>query len=541
MKKNICLALATGICLLLIFGACRKNNGPGKEPLLPSDSIAISAGSVGLVIDTRAIAKKGYKPAKAQVNFSGSFTSLSKEVTIHPLTNVGTLSFPAENFTSAQLSQLAGGVNATIKILDNTSTLLAEYNGNVDINASNNPFIIQTQQPRIFPAVSIKEGAPYYIQAITDDANAKNKVLTLVGSGGAPAFDGYINLFDYSHVQSNNVLDRARYYFHPLGNNRFHITVRSASMNGNNPNYLKTDNTSGMMRPTIHFGANPGNDDNFKFELSYDENGRIKIKPVNHNPLSFQVTNSNTVPITVAVNVSNASATYLPFRIVAANITWDVTDRGTEYNAPIAPPALLEFAYKSTLENCSPAILTQTVGSNKSETKSYTIGTQESLQIYSSHTASVNVTAGVEAGFSLFGAEATASISTSVGYSYTTSITNTSTNTWERTIENTIAVSVERQIEVPTNTALEVYDAIQTVNDVKMPFVQKIRVRGSYDGLGSNMSGNEIVSQLLANQFDGVITEVGTDYVDITIKGTATIGKYFVAKTRAAELKGKCN
>lgn len=544
MKTKTVFSAVTGLgILLLTFSACRKNHGTENTgSLLPSDSIVTSKGFVGLVIDTRPMAKKGYKPAKAQVNFTGNFAAFSKEVIIHPLTNIGTLAIAADNLTAAQLSQLANGVSVNIKISDNNGTQLTEYNGNADIDASNKPLTLTTQQPKIFPELGIKAGVPYYIQAITDEVNAKNKLLTLVGAGGtSSAFDGIINLYDYNYINSNNVLDRAKYYFHPLGGNQYNISVKSATLNNNNANYLKVDNTSGMLRPAIHFGANPGNDDNFIFELGWDENGRIKIKPVNYAPLSFQVTNNSTVPVTVAVNVSNSADTYLPFRIVAANVQWNVADRGTEYNAPIAPAAVLEFAYKSTLENCSPATLTQTVGSNKSETKSFKIGTEESLQLFTSHTASVSVTTGVEAGFNLFGADATASVSTTVGYAYTTSVTATTTNTWEQTIENTVAVSVEREIQVPPFTALEVYDAIQTINDVKMPFVQKIRVQGSYDGMGSNLSGNEIVSQLLANQFDGVITAVGNDYADITIKGTATIGKYFVAKTRSGELKGRCN
>lgn len=528
MKKNLrhfVLPLFIGFTL---FG-CNPENGvePTVDPVLPSANILVDDGSIGLVIDTRQIARKGYAPSQADISFSGALSSFSQKVDINPSTNVATLTIPAKDLTDAIKKQFADGIAATIKILGDASEQLATFSEDVKVNNSNNPVNVDTELPRKFPKLVIDPATPYFIQAITDDATVNNKLYFLQLDYLREAGLDPIIFRDYYEGGK----EYFKFYFEQLNDSVYHIKMRP----GNDVFYLRM---SGPGNFYTYYEKNKANInlDIYKYVVKRDENGLIKIKPLSGNPLSKVVTTW----YGPQVAYSSSPDLYIPVRMVAANITWAVEDRGTEFNKPILPPTKLDFAYKSILKNCSPAVLTETVGKSESQTRSYTIGTQESVALYSSHEASVNVTAGAETEANLFGQKATVSMEVSVGYKYTTSTTTTSTNTWEQTVEETTEISRIRDVQIPAFTAVEVFDAIQVLENVKMPFVQKIRVRGKYNGTDA-LTGEDIVSQLLANQFDGVVSRVEPDYVEISIRGTATINKFFEVESQVNELKGACD
>ena len=107
-------------------------------------------------------------------------------------------------------------------------------------------------------------------------------------------------------------------------------------------------------------------------------------------------------------------------------------------------------------------------------------------------------------------------------------------------MEETIEISRVRDVQIPEFTAVEVFDAIQSIDNVQMPFVQIIRVRGFYDGTVP-LTGEDISSQLLANQFGGVVTNIESDYVEISIRGTAIINKFFETESQVNEIFGECD
>jgi len=528
------MKLVSQILVLLlstfIFSQCAKEDSvePAVDPELPSANLLVDDGSVGLVIDTRSIARKGYAPTEAEVSFPGSLASFSQKVPINPNTNVATISILAEELNDEVKKQFSDGVAATITILSSASEQLASLSDNIKVDNSNNPVNVETELPQKYPKLVIDPETPYFIQAITDDDQVNNKLYFLqIDNVREKGLDPIIFREYYEEAK-----DYFKFYFEALNDSVYHIKM---SLPGRTPFYLNMSDPGNFYS---YFVDNKSkiNSDIYKFVVKRDENGLIRIQPLSGNPLGKNVTSW----YGPQVAYSKASDAYISVRLVAANITWAVEDRGTEFNKPILPPAKLDFAYKSILKNCSPATLTETVGKSESQTRSYTIGTQESLELYSSHTASVDVTAGAETEANLFGQKATVSMEVSVGYSYTTSSTTTSTNTWEETVEETTEISRVRDVEIPAFTAVEVFDAIQVLEDVKMPFVQKIRVRGKYNGIDA-LTGEDIQSQLLANQFDGVVSRVEQDYVEISIRGTATIDKFFEVESQVNELLGQCD
>ena len=530
--KRLLLTLTIGFTILC--SSCNNDDDNNVTPDMrgPSEKIVVDQGSLGIVIDTRPIAKKGYKPATAQVNFSGSFSSFSQTVEISGSTNVGTLKIPSADLTEQQMETLADGVQVSIEVSDAT-TSLSTFSDNVKVDNSNSPVVIDTSLPAIFPEPNIQEGVPYLIQVINPDLISHNQLFRLhIDRGQDPAFDPIV----LDGLNESVAREYYEFYFESAGGGAYYMKFQDP-LNAQ-PYYYLEMSGSGFLLTFYKTDPSQLNGDTFKFRVARDENGQLTLTPLSGNTLfEFDVSAVPEQPYTQLTYGTEDN--YLPLRIVAANVEWEVEDRGTKYNAPILPPAKLDFAFRSILKNCSRAKLTETVGRSESRTESFTMGTEESLELFSSQEFSVDVTAGVEAAANFFGSSVTASLEVSTGFSYTTSSTQTTTNTWEETVEETLEISRERQVEIPEFTAVEVYDAVQTLENVTMPFVKILRVRGKYDGTDA-LTGEEISTQLLANQFGGVVSEVASEYVEISIRGNVVIDKLFEVESSVTELQDAC-
>lgn len=525
------IIMLLSICLYQCKKDDEVNPNANDSTELPSQNILVDDGSVGLVIDTRAIARKGYKPAIATISFPGGLSSFSKELTVNSYTSVATLKISADDLTKEQHNQFVNGIDVTIKITDGSDTELATFTGNVAIDSSNKPVEMDTEMPAIYPDLNINENTPYLLQAITD-SEVKNLLLKLrVDAAYEPGLDAIV-FAPYDQSLNSETTGKFLYsfYFESINDSTYYIKMQPAQ--GGATYYLRISPPGNFY---CYYAQTPEDADYYKFVVKRDAEGLIKIKPLSGNPISNRKTTYDT-----QASYASSPDQYVPFRMVAGNIEWSVSDQGTEYNDPVLPPAKLDFAYQSVLKNCSSATLTETVGKSETQTTSYTVGTEESLELFSSHEASVEVSAGVETESKFFGSGATVSLDVTAGYSYTTSETKTTSNTFEQTNEKSEEVSRVRDVEIPPFKAVEVFDAIQTLENVKIPFVQKLQVKGKYDGT-TQLTGDEIASQLLANQFEGVVSEIQSGYVVITVKGTATINNFFKTESEVNELKGYCD
>ncbi|MFP4367584.1 MAG: hypothetical protein ACLFQA_10860, partial [Bacteroidales bacterium] len=209
-------------------------------------------------------------------------------------------------------------------------------------------------------------------------------------------------------------------------------------------------------------------------------------------------------------------------------------------NQPVLPPARLDFAYSATLSNCSSATLTETVGRNETRSQTFTSGSEESLQLFSSHTAYAEVSAGVEVDATFFGKGATYNLQVTAGYEYTTSETRTTTSYWQESETTEIETSRSRTVQLVPNSAVEVYDAVQSLDNVRIPFTKEFRLEG-VDSDGNEIAGSELQFQLFTSQFEGIVTETGPDYVDFTVRGTTVVDKMLEVETNVTEVEGACN
>ncbi len=517
------------------FLSCTQDDPNPEGGFDQTDSInsefILDPGSIGLVIDTRDIAKKGYSPSKAIITFDGGLSSFSKTLDVHSSTNIATLSIPKDDLTSQVIDQFDGGVSATITIQDENAGELASVSDNVRVDSSNEPLRVTTDLPALYPELKIKEETPYLIQAITDDEDVHTLLYKFVYD---PGYETGLDPILYREFDANELATFSFYFESVNGSDSlFYLKMQPDIVN--TPVYIRMSGPGNLYCYYVTDVAQ-ANYDYYKFVVKADENGLVKIRPLSGNPIGKHVTGV----YGSQVSYSDSPDEYISVRIVAANITWEVEDRGTEFSPPILPPAKLDFAYKSILKNCSSATLTESVGKSETQSKSYTVGTEESVSLYSSHTASVSLSTTVETSAKFFGQGVDISVEATAGYEYTTSKTTTETNTWEETVTEEVEISRVRDIELQPFTAVEVFDAIQTLENVKVPFVQILRIRGNYNGTDP-LSGPEIASQLLANQFSGVVSNIQNDYVEISIKGTSVIEKFFEVESEVNEIIGACD
>ncbi|MCH7681969.1 ETX/MTX2 family pore-forming toxin [candidate division KSB1 bacterium] len=237
------------------------------------------------------------------------------------------------------------------------------------------------------------------------------------------------------------------------------------------------------------------------------------------------------------------------FRLIS-DIAWQVADRGTVFNQPNMPPAKLDFAYKATLINCSAATLEESIGRSEQRTTTTTVGTSESLQLFASVARSLDVKVGIsvtaEIGIDIkmvaeASVAATVSSEVSIGSQYTTSQTTSSEKTWSGSESITTEVSRIRTLTLPPFTALEAWDAVKTIRNVRVPFTQVLRITATSKDDGSALSGREIQTLMLFNFVGGVVSRVGADFIDISFRGHATIDQMFESTTNVQEIPGACD
>ncbi|MEC3908105.1 hypothetical protein VOI54_13825 [Tamlana sp. 2201CG12-4] len=512
--------------------------------------IHVDQGSVGLVIDTRKIFKKGYVATKAKISFQ-DYGKFNTELDIDEYTNLAIFSVLNDSLSAEEKTSFANGTPLEIIITDTDGTLTTYNSNNQVLDSSNLPLKLQTDKEYIKTPLTLNEEIPYLIMVenisgvlSTDDFIQGNKVV-------------HFKVSAYDLYNSSTTLYQ-QFYFQPVYDNNNQII----------------DNKFKIRLKTL------GLDDGFGWMGLYNECGET-VDDIDFNCTSFEVTDTNEENAAIFELVTypdgwskirlagsetatemygrlfdntsgfiqfNSTNTPDRFRLIADNIEWHIEDLGTTYNQPIIKPAKLDFAYKATLKNCSSAELTEEIGRTESKSRTTTFSTTESLQLFSSESYSYGLTLGVEVAAKVGGEvwggtlEVTTSAEQSQEFTYTSSETTTSENTVETSTTTTTEVSRVRTLNIPAYTWIEAYDAVKSVDNVITPFVQKAKISGKYK-IGSNavLTGPEILTQIQFNFFEGVIHKVEDDNIEITIKGKAIMDELFSSSTGVNDVPGGCS
>src|SRR5690606_14846298 len=161
------------------------------------------------------------------------------------------------------------------------------------------------------------------------------------------------------------------------------------------------------------FTGPPQSSDNYKFILSQDQEGAITIQSYDQHPL--RINKDATLG-----SLKTDGITHVKFRLIPVDIVWTARNMGITYDQPIMPPAQLDFALATTINNCGAGTISQEVGKADSRITTITAGTEESFSIATEHSASVDMSLSMGVSADLFGvAGMERNLTLSVGYTFT--------------------------------------------------------------------------------------------------------------------------
>jgi hypothetical protein len=169
-----------------MIGSCQKDN---VKPIdtQPQANFNLDEGSVGIVIDTREIFRKGYKPVHAEVSFQ-TLSAYNTTLDVDSVTCIAKLDLGNKSLTESEKTAFTEGVTVSIDIYDGAGTLLTNYSDNkLEIDDSNKPLKLSTDKPYIVRPLKLKEGVPYLLQLEVTDG-----LLTSTSSDGYLIKD-YVN------------------------------------------------------------------------------------------------------------------------------------------------------------------------------------------------------------------------------------------------------------------------------------------------------------------------------------------------------------
>jgi len=468
------------------------------------NSIPLNAGEIGIAIDTRKLAVLGYKPTTVSVIVDdaelSSFTQTS--IQVDQYTHVAVFKLSIKDLTETQLFKFSEGVPIEIAILDATNEILEKLSSTKFVVSSNNNTIkIETKKLRKPIVNKFNPDIAYYlkVESYFGTSYLGLKSNSAVGASGVLEMTQDL----YANDPSNNYSKIQKFYFIEVEGEPNVFKIKTAYENS----YLEVN-----LRNLRYNKDNKDNLNSHKFTLEQTPDGKMKILGTNLEAFYF----------------------------VAADINWEFDDLGTEYSTAIIPPSQQDFAFDQTINNCSSAIGEYYVGTNKEEFTTTSISFEEIANFYSNSVNTKSTTVKAEASGEFFGIGASVSGSSTSETSFTRGFGAELSSIEAQEYTDSQIVSSNRKIIVPPYTSIEVFDVIQKLSNVRIPFVQRILLRGT-DVKGIPLSGEEIESQLIANKFGGVVIKVDSDYVEFSVRGTVKVANYFKYQNTVNDIVGICN
>lgn len=503
-------------------------------------SLDVYLGEVGVSIDTRPLAHLGYKPSQVNLAIEGALNKYSQNgIAVSQYTNVATFKLAVEDLSEEEVSAFGEGVTVEITVFEEGGEELENLTiSSFIFNSDIKTLLIETEKPKIDVPLALDPDIPYHIKL----DGPLNSFLSAVNPIIEDDYPKTGNIW-YDSYKINNA--NQKFFFKKLEDGTYEITTQSGYILGMEwipfygAVYFLYDRASVELFIDFGIGYYGGGAPAINFELEQTGAGLVKIrtKTVNEYMSSEQIyTGIVYLPWLANTGIVQDQA---EFSILAATVVWTFEEIGTEYSAAIIPPSEQDFAFEQTIFNCASSSFETTVGVTKTEVTTTTISLSEEMSIYGSQTDSESATVEAEASGQVFGIGVSVSASGTLESSTTSGFGQNKGKTLadEQTKETT--VSVERTINVLPYSAVEAFDVVQTIPYVKIPYVQRYLLKGS-DGQ-TVLSGDEILSQLDANQFEGVVTEIGDDFVKFSVKGEVNVQNYVKFINQVDDIDGACN
>ncbi|WP_378176521.1 hypothetical protein [Aquimarina sp. SS2-1] len=517
---------------------------------ISADAFETYPGDLGLVLDTREIAKKGYKPTKAEIIVAASEGDFSRTITIDPISFMAQIKISKEGLSEAVIAELTSGVNVSSIIKDENGNILLTDEGTISfqpnptaktVNANN------LQETTENAKLNLSEDTFYYFQVLDADGNPTNSSMMHNSNSG---FDNVMWTNSDGTFNGNEI--SRNFSFIPVSGepNTFFIKLRDGGRFLSMASLTQNSSAGGV------FYQHLGPSISAATELSQvQNNNNTKFKIVKLSDSVYELQTYTGIPIRLAsgigltTNSVVTSSSFSPpinsdpitWRLISTTIDWTVENEGTTFLDPILGQAITDFKFNSTLINCGQGSLSQTVGVKDEEKENGTVGWEESLSINTTNSVGVSATVGVSFDAKFFGTGATYNASLTLNYNYSRSVTETNSTFEEKSKEISKTTFAERTVTVPSGSASLVYDAFQFYDSTRINFVQRLRIRGVDSQTGQSLSGEEIRSQFHFSGFNGVITAVDQNSIVITLRGTTILDKIIETESNVQNVAANCN
>lgn len=505
--------------------------GLAQEKGISEEALETYQGDIGVVLDTRDLAKKGYRPAKAKLEVKGTSYDYSTTIAIDPYTFMGQLKLPVEQISADDREKLKNGVDIIAIVVDvKGRKLLTETFNSMLFKSNPTRTIFHTHNlPDLNTKVHLVADTPYYIQAIAD--GKPGRMAAMSRSRPDHAFYNRMVSLTSKVAYTGNEANSA-FYFEAVPGKANHFYIR----HGATDTYVKNLYVKGFPDfRVVKTGYQKSTKPNFQFVVHKVGNGVYRLTDTNNAPIKI----TQGMGLTLDTDVKDNPE--LRFRLVPMQIDWSMEEIETHHLEPVLPPAQNGFSYNSTLINCGTGPLEQTIGNSKTVETQTTIGWEESFSFMSSNTTSASLTLGLEVEAKFFGNGAKYSAEATGSTEFTTQNSQEKTHWNEVTATTSETFFSERKITVPAKSAVLAYDAYQSYENIKVNVVQRLRVKGRNQQNGRALTGAQVTTQFHLNGFDGVITKVGPDYAEITVRAVATMDTIFKSKSDVQEVTANCS
>jgi len=570
--KHVKLVLGIFLTALHIaFTSCSKDTvtppvdeiGNPDNPMEPGDGEIESGegidleevekdnGEIGLYINARDIVKKGYKASFADIMVTattGNFNAT--DLIVDEFTNLARLQLEIDELAEEQEVELRDGVDILVTIKDESKNIL-ESKPFTKTSFTDNPSELNmegTGLDDLNDIVKFRNDKIYFIQLY--DPDGKEIIGSPNNSPKANEMSGIegILLTNISQIEYSKEEERFYgFFFEEIPGQPGVFGIGARDENRKLYTYIQTANSPNssigrLNTQTRKNHADNGGDtditreslSNYRFRIEKAGQGLYTITSLfNDQKIRYQP------EIDQRFHATN-TGTPSYFRIISLDIDWNLEELDTRFSKPILPPSSTSAAFNSTLRNCSSGELVQTVGQETTLTYTSTTAWEETMSVSTRDTYSVSATVSAEVEGSFFGNAATYGVEVSGGYEFSKDVTTINTISGGHSSSESITFSTERSITVPSLRATQVADLYQTYSNIKVPFVKRFRIRGDFQEDGSALNGDEILTLFNFNGFSGVITEIGLDYIEVTIRGTNTIENLFDTRTSADNVEPNC-
>lgn len=544
LKNFIHISAILSLLFLISLSSCKEElispNPDNGSIEVDSSGSAIAesfetyAGDIGIELDLRDLARKSYNPTSVFIKTSAKEANHDKEVEIDAFTSLAVLSISVESLSEEAEAELRDGVEITVDIKNaNDQIIHSETFGKTSFKTNENRLIPATfEMEDLGTEVAFKEGMPYFLQIVFTSGNLEGRYKADVAATPRNREDNALYRvftipgdppFDYGKFKTY-----AQFYFQKIPNETNVYAIYSA----HSKRYLYINN--GGRRDLRQSGSVTYPND----FASLRDNFKFRIQKSSGLGYTFQDMQGNFLGRTE--QTWKLDAGIAQFRIIALDIDWEVELIETRDLKPILPAAQTSFGFNSTLKNCASGTLEQEVGIEVSETTTFSASYEESIGFASRTTASIGASATATAEASFFGSGGSVSGTVEASLEVSTEASQTSTRGEQYTSSKTQTYFSKRTVSVPSGKASLVYDAYQTYSNVRVPFVQKFRIKGKHDRDNSALTGPEIATQYHFSSGKGLIAEVGSDYIEVYVRGASVLDNILDTKSEVRDVAVDC-